>query len=85
MGESKEFLIHSSTENLITVQLGDKGLEEREEGCNTPKKKLTFNLPRGSNGKSQGKWANANPFETLNKEVGALGFLKDTPEVLAEG
>jgi hypothetical protein len=49
------------------------------------KKKLTFNLLRGSNGKFQGKWANANPFETLNKEVGASGFLKETPKVLEEG
>jgi hypothetical protein len=81
MGELEEFLIHSSVENLITVQLGDKG----EEGCNTPKKKLTFDFPGGSDGKSQGKWADANPFETLNEEVGALGFLKKTSEPLEEG
>jgi hypothetical protein len=85
MGESKEFLIHSSTENLITVQPRDKGLEEGEEGCNTPKKKLTFNLPKGSDGKCQGKWANANPFETLNEEARASSFLKETSEVLEEG
>ncbi|CAM6024278.1 unnamed protein product [Sphagnum balticum] len=85
MGEPKDFLIHSSAENLIAVQPGDKGLEEGEEGCSTPKKKLTFNLPGRSNGKFQGKWADANPFETLNKEAEALGFLKKTPEALEEG
>jgi hypothetical protein len=60
-------------------------LEKREEGCSTPKKKLTFNLPGGSDGKSQGKWANANPFETLNEEARTLGFFKKTPEALEEG
>jgi hypothetical protein len=49
------------------------------------KKKLTFNLLKRSNGKFQGKWVDANPFETLNEEVGALGFLKETLEVLEEG
>ncbi len=44
MGEPKEFLIHSSAENLITVQLGKKGLKEGEDGFNTPKNKLIFNL-----------------------------------------
>jgi hypothetical protein len=53
-------------------------LEEGEEGCSTPKKKLTFNLPKGSNGKSKGKWVDANPFETLNEEAGASSFLKKT-------
>ncbi len=85
MGKPEDSLIHSLAENLITVQPGDKGLEEREEGCSTPKKKLTFDLLGGSDGKSQGKWADANPFETLNGEVGALGFLKKTPEALEEG
>ncbi len=54
MGELEEFLIHSSIENLVVVQPGDKGLEEGEEGCNTPKKKLTFFLPRKNDGKSKG-------------------------------
>jgi hypothetical protein len=52
MGESEFFFIHSLVENLIGLRPRDKGLEEREEGCNTPKKKLTFDLPRGSDGKS---------------------------------
>jgi hypothetical protein len=85
MGESEEFLIHSLVENLIVVQLGDKGLEKGEEGCNTPKKKLTFNFPEGSDGKFQRKWANANPFETLNEEAGVSGFFKKTLEALEEG
>jgi len=85
MGEPEEFLIHSSVEKLIVVQPGDKGLEEGEEGCSTPKKKLTFDLPGRSNGKPQGKWVDANPFETLNEEVGVLGFLTKTPEALEEG
>jgi hypothetical protein len=55
MGELKVLLIHSLVENLIMVQPCDKGLEEREEGCNTPKKKLIFDLPGGSDGKSQRK------------------------------
>lgn len=78
MGELEEFCIHSSVVNLIVVQPWDKGLEEGEEGCSTPKKKLTFNLPKGSNGKSKGKWVDANPFETLNEEAGASSFLKKT-------
>lgn len=69
MGESEFFLIHLSAENLIVVQPGDKGLEEGEEGWSTPKKKLTFDLPGGTDGKFQGKLANANPFETLNEEA----------------
>jgi len=69
MGELEEFLTHPLIENLIAVQPRDKGLEEGEEKCSTPKKKLTFNLPKGSDGKSQGKWANANPFETLNERL----------------
>jgi hypothetical protein len=85
MGEPEEFLIHSSTENLITVQPRDKGLEEGEERCNTPKKKLTFDLSGGSDGKSQGKWVNTNPFETLNEEARALGFFKKTSKALEEG
>jgi hypothetical protein len=85
MGEPKEFLIHSLSENLITVQPRDTRLEEGEEGCSTPKNKLTFDLPRGSDGKTLGKWADANPFQTLNKEVGASCFLKKTPETLEEG
>jgi hypothetical protein len=70
MREPEEFFIHSLVKNLIVLQLGDRGLEEREEGCSTPKKKLTFDLLGGSDGKSQGKWVDANPFETLNKEAG---------------
>jgi hypothetical protein len=87
MGEPEEFLIHSSAENLITVKPkpGDKGLEEGEKRCSTPKKKLTFDLLGGNDGKSQGKWADANPFETLNEEAGTLGILKKTPEELEEG
>ncbi len=60
LGELEEFFIHSSIENLVVVQPRDKGLEEGEEGCSTPKKKLTFFLPRRSDGKSQGKWVDAN-------------------------
>jgi hypothetical protein len=85
MGEPKVLLIHSSIEKLIAVQPSDKGLEEGEERCNTPKKKLIFDLPGRSNGKSQGKWVDTNPFETLNEEAGALGFLKKTLEALEEG
>jgi len=85
MGEPEEFLIHSLVENLIVVQPRDKGLEVGQEGCSTLKKKLTFDLPRRSDGKPQGKWADANPFETLNEEVGVLGFLTKTPEALEEG
>jgi hypothetical protein len=85
MGEPEEFLIHSTAKNIIAVQLGDKGLKEGEEGCSTPKKKLTSDLPKGSDGKFQGKWANANQFETLNEEDEALGFLKKTSEALKEG
>jgi len=33
------------------IQPGDKGLEEGEERCYTPKKKLTFDLLGGSDGK----------------------------------
>jgi len=51
MGESEEFFIHSPVENLIMVQPRDKGLEEGEEGCSTPKKKLIFDLPGGNDGK----------------------------------
>jgi hypothetical protein len=36
-------------------------------------------------GKSKEKWADANPFETLNKEVGVSGFLKKTSKALEEG
>jgi hypothetical protein len=54
----------NTSKNLFAVQLRDKGLEEGEEGCSTPKKKLTFDLTGGNNGKSQGKWEDANPFET---------------------
>jgi hypothetical protein len=85
MGKSEDFFIHSSNEKLIAVQPKVKGLEDREEGCNTPKKKLIFDLLGRSDGKSQRKWANANPFETLSEEVGALGFLKKTLESLEEG
>jgi len=35
--------------------------------------------------KPQGKWVDANQFETLNKEVGALSLLKKTSEALEEG
>jgi hypothetical protein len=48
MGKLEEFFIHLSIENLIAVQLGDKGLEEGEEGCSTPKNKLIFDLLGGS-------------------------------------
>jgi hypothetical protein len=85
MRKLEEFLIHSSTEILIMIQTRDKGLEEGEEGCNTPKKKLIFNLPGKNDGRSQGKWVDANPFETLNEEAGVLGYLKKTPEALEEG
>jgi hypothetical protein len=85
MGDLEKSLTHPLVENLITIQLGDKGLEEGEEGCNTPKKKLTFNLSKGNDGKFQGKWADANPFETLNKEAGTSNFLKKTPKALEEG
>jgi hypothetical protein len=51
MRELEEFFIHSSVENLTVLQPRDKGLEEREEGCSTPKKKLTFDLPGGNDGK----------------------------------
>jgi len=74
MGELEEFFIHSLIENLITVQPGDKGLEEGEGGCNTPKKKLTFDLPRGNDGKFQGKWVDANPFETLMRRLELQAF-----------
>jgi hypothetical protein len=69
MGKLEEFFTHPLTENLITVQPRDKGLEEGEEECSTSKKKLTFDLPKGSDGKSKGKWADANPFETLNERL----------------
>jgi hypothetical protein len=52
MGDFEEFFIHSSTKNLIVIQFGDKGLKDGEEGYNTLKKKLTFDLSRGSDGKS---------------------------------
>jgi hypothetical protein len=85
MGELEEFFIHSPVQNLIVVRPGNKGLEEGEEACSTPKKKSTFDLPGRSDGKSQGKWANANPFETLNEKARASGFLKKTLEALEEG
>jgi hypothetical protein len=44
MGESEEFCIHSSAENLIAIQPRNKGLEEGEDRFSTPKKKLTFDL-----------------------------------------
>ncbi len=85
MGELEEFLTHPSAGNLIAIQPWNKGLEEGEERCITPKKKLTFDLSEGSDGKCQGKWADANPFETLNEEAGTSGFLKKTPKALEEG
>ncbi len=86
MGESKEFFIHSPVENLIMVLNQEtKGLEEGEEGCSTPKKNLTFDLLGRNDGKFQGKWVDANPFETLNEEVGASSFFKKTLEALEEG
>jgi hypothetical protein len=54
MGESEEFLAHSLVENLIAIQLGDKKLEEGEEGCSTPKKKLTFASREGAMGSFKG-------------------------------
>jgi hypothetical protein len=85
MGEPEVLLIHSSIENLIAVQPSDKGLEEGEERCNTPNKKLFFDLSGRNDGKSQGKWVDTNPFETLNEEAGVSGFFKKTLETLEEG
>jgi hypothetical protein len=85
MTKLEDFFIHSLAKNLIMVQPRDKGLEEGEQGCNTPKNKLIFDLLGGNDGKSQGKWADANPFGTLNEDLGASGFLKKTLEALEEG
>jgi hypothetical protein len=85
MGKPEVFLTHSLVKNLSIAQLGDKRMEEGADGCNTPKIKFIFNLSRGCNGLSQRKWANANPFETLNEEDEAFSFLRKAPEALEGG
>jgi hypothetical protein len=54
-------------------------------GCNTSKAKLSFNLPGENNDSAQGKWANLNPFETLNGENESSVFLRKILEKLEGG
>lgn len=85
MGRPEVLLTHSLAKNHNTTQSRDKGLEEGADGCSTPKIKLTFDPSGGCDGLAQRKWANANPFEALNKEDEAFDFFRKAPEALEGG
>jgi hypothetical protein len=76
---------HPPTVNPNAALLGDKGRKEGADGSSTPEVKLIFNLPKGCEGATQRKWADANPFKALNGEDDVSDFLKKTPEALEGG
>ncbi len=58
---------------------------EGADGRNTSQAKLSFNLSGEKNDLAQGKWADLNPFEALNKENESSDFLKKVSEELEGG
>jgi hypothetical protein len=54
-------------------------------GRNTPKVKLNFDFPGGWDDVVQRKWADANPFEALNREDDSSNFLRKILEDLEGG
>jgi hypothetical protein len=52
---------------------------------NTSKVKLSFNLPGEKNDSTQGKWADLNPFEALNRENESSDVFKKISEELEGG
>jgi hypothetical protein len=63
----------------VTTQV--EGMDRRI----TSKTKLNFNLPGEKNDSTQGKWADLNPFETLNGENESSNFLRKILEELEGG
>jgi hypothetical protein len=58
---------------------------EGVDRCSTSKVKLSFNLSGEKNDSAQGKWADLNPFETLNEENESFDFLKKISKELEGG
>jgi hypothetical protein len=68
MGALSASPTHQVASNLNVIPSKVATQVEGKEGRNISKPKLSFNLPGEKNNLAQGKWADVNPFETLNKE-----------------
>jgi len=75
MGELSASLTHQVECNLNVIPSKVTTLVENTDGSNTSKVKLSFNLSGEKNDSTQGKWADLNPFEMLNRETSAPIFL----------
>jgi len=82
LGELSTSPTHQVASNLNVILLEVATQVEGTDGRNTSKAKLSFNFLGEKNNSTQGKWADLNPFETLNEENESFNFLRKIPEEL---